>query len=91
MAGDERCEMTDLLVSDCDHCKHGDKQIVDHDSVRASMPKGKGDIIEAQFEGTCGGCGEDIIPGDHIDVIKEITDARGKVTGRVWAHYGCCE
>lgn len=89
MAGDELCDMTDLPKGTCDHCRHGDKQVVDRDVLRSRMPEAISDIVVAQFPGICGGCDEDILVGDHIGVIKEITNHKGEVVRKVWAHYGC--
>lgn len=91
MASSELCDMTDLPKDQCDHCRHGDKQVVDRDIVRSSLPKAQGDFVVAEYKGICGGCGEDILVGDHISVIEEIRNSKDEVVRKVWAHYGCCE
>lgn len=94
MAGseDEYCDMTDMLKSGCDHCKNGDTQILDRDLVRTRMPKAVSDFVVAEYQGECqGGCGDQIIPGDHIAVISTVEDGRGNVIRKNWAHYGCTQ
>lgn len=91
MAGDDDlCGMTELPKGQCDHCRHGDKQVVDRDLVRASMPEALSDFVVAEYNGVCGaGCDDPILPGDHIAVVEEVKGSDGKVVRKYWGHYGC--
>ena len=86
---DEYCTMTDLKKGECDHCRHKDTQVVERTAIY--KPKAQSDIVVAEYKGFCGGCGEDILIGDHIGVIEEVKNDKGEVVRKVWAHYGCCE
>lgn len=91
MAGEERCELTDLIKDQCDHCRRNQKQISEQDD-RPVLE----DIVVAEKKGTCQVCHEDIIPGDHIGAIRgrkgrvpdKDSDTGYRIT-KVWVHYGC--
>lgn len=89
MGGSELCEMTELPKDSCDHCRHGDAQIVDRDGLRAKLPEAIGDFVVAEYTGICVVCREDILVGDHIAVVEEVKDQGGKVVRKFWGHYGC--
>lgn len=53
---DERCELTELLVTDCAHCRH-----------LAELPQEPLTWITAQFPGRCAlKWSHEIAPGDRI-------------------------
>lgn len=69
----ERCELTELLVDQCAHCRGVD-------DLPALPPKWSGPLtwIPAQFPGRCSGCGEPINPGDWIISDGHETGWRGE-------------
>lgn len=69
------CDWSDLLVSDCQHCKDG-KQVTGN-ATKAQLQYGDGDhddhpytgpskVFMAKFPGKCGACGQTIHPGQDI-------------------------
>lgn len=50
-----RCELTELLVSMCAHCR--EEQLPEPEPLR---------WFEAQYPGRCAACGSPIEPGDEI-------------------------
>lgn len=81
---EERCEMSDLLKDECDHCRRNQRTISDDDD----RPKLE-HIVVAEIETTCQVCGDDIIPGDHIGMIDEVRVPGKEDKVKRWAHYGC--
>lgn len=57
----ERCDLTDLLVTDCAHCR-----------PKPAKPLGNGATITAQFNGECScGCEQGIREGEQITYSTE--------------------
>lgn len=66
MTTTQRCDLTDLLVDQCAHCK---KQLSVEEEVAAERSQRAADVtgwIEAQYPGACCRCGERIAIGDLI-------------------------
>lgn len=82
------CEMSDLPHDQCDHCRRKAKRI-ERDPDVDPRPEAIGDVFVAKFHGSCIECREEIIKGDHIALVKEVLDERGKVKYSQYAHYGC--
>lgn len=56
---DDRCIKTDMLRSECDHCRPA--------PARVRRPPTKGNVFAAKYYGPCAGdCGEKIEPGDSV-------------------------
>lgn len=51
----DRCDMSDLLKTDCAHCRSSGK-------LRRTRI--------AEYRGTCTGCAEGIEPGDRIGLVE---------------------
>jgi len=71
----ERCEVTDLIKSQCAHCNPEPKPATRRKPVL-------GPIVEARHIGFCGVCDEQIEVGDAIGLIMDSPT-------ELWAHYGC--
>lgn len=54
---DERCKLTELLTSECAHCRP---------KVAPERVRIIGRLIFANYYSDCGECGEPIKPGDQI-------------------------
>lgn len=82
---EQRCQMSELLIDQCDHCRRMARVIEYRDDTRPVLDE----IIIAQTPDTCQVCHEDIVAGDHIGLIDEVKvpGKEGKV--KRWAHYGC--
>jgi hypothetical protein len=59
-----RCDLTDLLPSDCAHCRKTPDPFAEP-AVRRRENSEPGPQITARFAGKCG-CGTGILPGDTI-------------------------
>jgi hypothetical protein len=57
--GAERCELTELLATDCAHCR----RVAD---PFTALPIEYGQWFMARYHGNCTRCGEPIKPGDPI-------------------------
>lgn len=65
MISEQRCDLTELLVSQCAHCQGArsvEEQAADESRAIAHRPG----WIEAQYPGECYRCGEPIAVGDLI-------------------------
>lgn len=76
---DERCEISDLIKSQCGHCQGTDALVP---AAQTSDKPLLGKVVEAKFQGWCGECPEPILIGDMI--AKADDDPEGP-----WIHYGC--
>jgi hypothetical protein len=57
----ERCDLTDLLKTDCAHCR-----------PKPAKPLASGPTIAAQFDGECAcGCEKEIVEGEQITHSNE--------------------
>lgn len=56
----ERCDLTELPVTDCAHCRDHTEETKDRASVTVGQP------FTANHPGRCGGCDEPIHVGDEI-------------------------
>lgn len=54
-----RCDITDLLVAECAHCR----RLPD---LEAEAPRELGPIFTSNYDGTCTGCKERTYAGDQI-------------------------
>lgn len=61
-----RCELTELLVTDCAHCRG-----ITEETLKPPKWSGPSSPIPAAYPGRCSGCGERITPGDLILSDKE--------------------
>lgn len=63
-----RCEFSDMLVSQCAHCRAGGKILPPPDVERPSQPARTpyGPLFFARHYGPCSGCETKIIPDDTI-------------------------
>lgn len=76
MPTDDRCPRTDLLRSQCAHCRHGDRQ------PKRKLSTGEfGMPFLARYECSCANCGQPIHPGD---VTARLSSAYGD-------GYGCVD
>lgn len=65
----ERCERTDLLVSDCAHCRGHqsvEEQVQAERVTDREHPGAPGPWFAARWDGECSGCGDPINVGDTI-------------------------
>ena len=63
---EERCERTDLIVSQCAHCRPKpslDDEIAQH---RARLLASRRGWFRAQYFGRCAGCGDPYVPDTAI-------------------------
>lgn len=61
----QRCELTELLVSDCAHCRG--LSDLDPEQVPAAGGTGElGPLFFANYPGRCSDCREPILTGDQI-------------------------
>ncbi|WP_372673001.1 hypothetical protein [Amycolatopsis kentuckyensis] len=69
---EERCERTELFVSQCAHCLgHAESviDVVDLEGRKHDVEDGDGPTIEAKYPGRCPNCAEQIQPGDPITLV----------------------
>jgi hypothetical protein len=57
----ERCDKTELLVTECAHCKYGD--------ARPEPIEVPGHVFAAWYPGVCTECEQEIHPGDWIVAV----------------------
>lgn len=77
MPSDERCDWSDMPVSDCQHCKDGKKELGKTGTEKGGWAKAKtrdyssGDspVVLAQFSYPCGLCGLTIFKNEDM-IIK---------------------
>ena len=60
-----RCDLTDLLVTDCAHCR-GVKSVDEETKAERARLLATGRWVVAQYAGTCAHCGEHFGPGAAI-------------------------
>jgi hypothetical protein len=61
------CEMSDLPVESCAHCRTGSRTLPDTMFQANEMDASKlGPQVPAKYHGQCTGCGAPIRPGDLI-------------------------
>lgn len=80
-ASEPRCELTDLLVSQCSHCRRGRPQPPRRTPEPPPLAEGErrldwsmevpntGGVVavfEAEYHGECADCSDHIYPGDTI-------------------------
>jgi hypothetical protein len=79
MAGDERCERTDLLKRDCAHCRPASNiDVPHHRHIRRSR-----NGFPARYPSTCCECHDSIDAGEYIVSVYEDDERVG------YAHEGC--
>lgn len=86
--GEPRCEVTDLLISQCGHCRPPQMTLDDFIARLAPrplpppppQPSRPSRVFEAQYESRCDYCDFEIYPGDEI----RMADGRA-------IHAECCD
>lgn len=62
--GEARCDRTDLLPSQCAHCRHLTLDPALRDLAEVQITR----WVRAATDGTCPSCGHETVPGDRIAV-----------------------
>lgn len=65
---DARCDITDLLATDCAHCRKLPDPGTERDDIELVGP-----WFEARYDGRCLGCGDEIT-GESGQMIRAVAD-----------------
>jgi hypothetical protein len=83
---EERCERTELIVSQCAHCLGHTEPVVDEVELdgRKRADATFGPVVEARFPGRCPWCDETIRAGELIAKVET-----GANSAPQWVCAGC--
>lgn len=67
----DRCDLTELLVTDCAHCRRLPELDVREPEPRHQPDGYGGPTVIAEYGGRCVDCGEPVRPGEPITLTED--------------------